>query len=39
VSDALRAARIPLVTFPIYRQYDREKIKRHIMIAINAFRR
>ena len=38
VSDALRAAEIPFVTFPIYRRYDREKIRRHIMTAINGFR-
>ena len=38
VSDALRAAGIPLVTFPIYQRYDRQRIKRHIMAAIHRFR-
>ena len=34
VRSALRSARIPLVTFPIYRTYDPKKIDRRIRNAI-----
>lgn len=34
IGDALKSARVPLITFPIYRKYDPEKIRRQIFIAI-----
>jgi hypothetical protein len=34
VRSALRSARIPLVTFPIYRSYDPKKIDRRIRVAL-----
>jgi hypothetical protein len=39
VADALRVAGIPLVTLPIYRQYNPQKIRQRILTAIKAFRR
>lgn len=38
VSDALRSARIPLVTFPIYTRYDPAKIRHQLLAAIRSFR-
>ncbi len=37
--DALRCAGIPLITFPIYRSYDSQKIRRRILAAISSHRR
>ena len=39
VADALQVAGIPLVTLPIYRQYNPQKIRQRIVTAIKAFRR
>ena len=35
VRSALHAARVPLVTFPIYRRYDPTKIEQRIRISID----
>jgi hypothetical protein len=37
VADALRVARVPLITFRIYQQYDEWKIRRNILAEINSF--
>jgi hypothetical protein len=39
VGDALRVAGIPLVGFPIYRQYDPKRIRQRILGAIKSLRR
>ncbi len=38
IEDALASARIPLVTFPIYQEYDPAKIRRQIFIAVAKIR-
>lgn len=39
VTEALRTAGIPLIAFPIYGQYDQQKIRNRILAAVNSFRR
>jgi hypothetical protein len=39
VADALHAAGIPLVVFPIYRRYDHKKIQQHVLMAIQRMLR
>ena len=39
LSQAFHSAGIPLITFPIYRTYDPDKIRRRIMAAIGTIRR
>jgi hypothetical protein len=39
LSQALRSAGIPLITFPIYHKYDGEKIRHRILAAITARQR
>ena len=39
VADALRVAGIPLMAFPIYRQYNPQKIRQRIVTGIKVFRR
>jgi hypothetical protein len=38
VADALRAARIPFVTFPIYGKYNEQRIRNRILASIAACR-
>lgn len=38
VGDALRIAGVPLIGFPIYREYDSERIRWHIKKTIDRFK-
>jgi hypothetical protein len=37
VADALHVAGIPLITIRIYRQYDQDRIRQHIVAAIDSY--
>lgn len=39
VTEALRVAGIPLIAFPIYGQYDKQKIRNRVLAAIHSFHR